>query len=233
VVAALALIVAFFRSSDNILAGVALAAVIAVLVPLLAHLAASPRQVVIGADAVRLQRLTGPRLVPLATIERAAVDGTALVLHLHARPGEDLGERIRVGGSDAALAVGLVERIHGAMALSRRAASAVAAAQLEPEGRPFAEWRTALGALLRRGADYRHTALGAEDLLAVLEDAAAPPARRLGAAIALREGDHPEARARVRIAAEATADGDMRAALEAAAEEEMDEGPIRRVVEGR
>ena len=59
------------------------------------------------------------------------------------------------------------------------------------------------------------------DLEDLVNDAAVPPRQRIAAAIAMSDDD--EGKARVRIAAEATADEALRAALDAAAEGEIDE----------
>jgi hypothetical protein len=196
------------------------------------RLAAAP-EIVIGADGVLIHRTSGDRLLRFSEIEGVSADGGWLVLDLRPPRGEIVGERIVLHGTDPSLASGLADRIREAMTLMRAEARAAAAAVLDPGEKPLAEWRAALAGVLGRAGDYRKAALGAEDLLAVLEDGSAPPARRIGAALALREGDHPEARERVRIAADACADEDTRAALEAAAEEEVDEEAIRRVVANR
>jgi len=64
----------------------------------------------------------------------------------------------------------------------------------------------------------------------VLESTAAPRERRIGAALALRAASHPEARARIRAAAETSADEDLRVALEQAAKGEMDEQALERAL---
>ncbi|KYF52930.1 hypothetical protein BE08_00315 [Sorangium cellulosum] len=71
--------------------------------------------------------------------------------------------------------------------------------------------------------DYRATGLTPEDVLHSLDDASAPPERRIGAALLLRVTGYPEAQSLIRVAAESTADDELRAALERAAEDELDE----------
>jgi len=195
-------------------------------IPVLARRLAQPPWVTVGADGVLVKRVMRSRLLPYAEIERVFAEGGRLFIEAR---GAEL-DRIEVRGKDAALAAGLVERIREGIAAGHRAGSALAAAKLDPQGRPFAEWRAALENLLQRGADYRDAPVVADELLAVLGDAAAPPPRRIGAALALRSSDLAEVRARVQVAAAACADEEVGAALEAAAQEEIDEGPIRRVI---
>lgn len=202
--------------------------------PILVFLAARPATVVVGADAVMVRRPFATRVIPLSDIQSVGSLGADLKIQLRADAGRDGEDLITVAGTEAALAAGIAARIREAIVRRGSGEGALAAGDLDPGDRSFADWRASLSTLLKRGADYRRAALGAEDLLAVVDDAAAPPARRIGAAIALRDGDHPEARARVRIAADTCADEETRAALAAAAaEEEMEEEPIRRVIERR
>ncbi|MFT3768089.1 MAG: hypothetical protein QM820_21780 [Minicystis sp.] len=206
-------------------------ALLPVLATLVARSVAAPPEVVIGADGVVLRRAAWSRHVPFSAIERVSGDAAVLMLVLRDPEGLERGERIALRGNDGAITVALADRIAGALSSARRDASTAVAAQLDPEGLSFDAWLAALDKLLRGGTDYRRAAVAADDLLAVVEDASAPPAIRVGAALALRAGDSPEGRARVRIAADACADDEVRAALEAAAEEELNEAPIRRWME--
>ncbi|WP_437840541.1 hypothetical protein [Sorangium sp. So ce1153] len=70
--------------------------------------------------------------------------------------------------------------------------------------------------------DYRAAGLTLEDVRHALDDASAPPERRIGVALLLRIAGYPEARGLIRVTAEATADDELRAALERAAEDELD-----------
>ncbi|MBL8612022.1 MAG: hypothetical protein JNL38_32065 [Myxococcales bacterium] len=60
-----------------------------------------------------------------------------------------------------------------------------------------------------------------DELEQVIGDAASSPERRVGATLALAARDAERARARVRVAAPALADEELREALEAAAEGEV------------
>jgi hypothetical protein len=227
--------IATLAAADNLGPVTVLVALLVTAVVPLARRLTAPAQVVIGAEGVVIRRGRRPEVVPFADIERAwsesrLGDDGRLILQLRGRRGARL-RRIVVRG-DFELATGLADRIHEALATARREAVA-AAVRLDPEGRSVAEWRAALAGLLHGNAGYRIAAVGADDLIAMVGDASAPAPWRIGAALALRESDHPEARARVRFAADACADDEVRAALEAAAAEELDETPIQRVISER
>jgi hypothetical protein len=160
-------------------------------------------------------------------------DRSRLVFQLHRDRGARRASVVTVRSHDAGIAVGLADRIADAMALTRHGGSPTVAELLDRGGRSLEAWRAALGRLLQRGAQYRSAAISDDDVLGVLEDPAARPALRIGAALALRESADPDARRRVRIAAAACADEETRAALEAAAEDHLDAAPIRRAVERR
>jgi len=74
--------------------------------------------------------------------------------------------------------------------------------------------------LVARPDEYRASPLRSDQVEGVLADPEAPPATRVLAAVAAVAASAAEGKARVRIAAEATADRDLRAALEAAAAED-------------
>lgn len=199
--------------------------------PLLARRFTAPAELVIGADGISLRRRGRTRVIPYAGLHRAVAHGGQLVLELSPKDPDAMVEIVRVEAHDRALVEGAVSRIR-AMRNAGDASPARSTAALDPAGRSVQAWREALTRLRRSDGQYRSAPLGADDLLAVLEDGAAPAKLRIGAALALREGDGAEdGRARVRIAAEACADEELRAALEAAAEDEVAEAAIRRVVE--
>ena len=200
---------------------------------LLARRAAGPTEVAIGAEGVRLRGPFRRRFLRFDGIAAVSGDGSRLVFQLHRERGARRAERVTVRSHDAGLAVGLADRIADAMALARHGGSEAVAELLSRGDRSLEAWRAGLGRLLQRGAQYRSAAIAEHDVLGVLEDPAARPALRIGAALALRESADPEARRRVRLAAAACADEETRAALEAAAAEQLDEAPIRRAVERR
>jgi hypothetical protein len=136
---------------------------------------------------------------------------------------------------DLARREALFERIEQAMAARGQSrVSQVQLAQLDRQRRSLPAWRKDLRALLAvEGSGYRGAALGSDQLAEVVEDAGAPAERRVAAAIALSSKGDPEARRRVRVAVEACADHDLRAALEHAAEGEIEEAELGRVVKRR
>jgi hypothetical protein len=95
---------------------------------------------------------------------------------------------------------------------------------LDRNGRSILKWQKSVRTAMLGG--FRDVALGRNDLEEILADPKAPLERRIGAALALRE--EQEGRARIRIAAETAADAGVRAALEAASHEEIDEAALLR-----
>ncbi|MFT3772007.1 MAG: hypothetical protein QM820_41905 [Minicystis sp.] len=123
----------------------------------------------------------------------------------------------------------LLARIEEAMAMRDQGAVARPGLDLlDRRGRSIAAWREELAKLLDEGAGYRRTGLTAGDLAGVVEDASASVERRIAAAVALATKPEDEARQRVRIAAQACADDELRRALESAAEGEIDEDLVMR-----
>ena len=120
------------------------------------------------------------------------------------------------------VAQAIVDRIHQAMVAGGESPAAALAA-LDRGGRSLAVFREHLLALGEERSDYRRIALPREDILSVLDDPAAPPERRVAAALALSRVDSPEVKERVRIAVSACADEDLKRALSAAAEDELSE----------
>jgi hypothetical protein len=136
---------------------------------------------------------------------------------------------------DLARREALVERIEQAMsARGQSRVSQVQLAQLDRQRRTLPAWREDLRALLAvEGSGYRGAALGSDQLAEVVEDAGAPAERRVAAAIALSGNGDVESKRRVRIAAQACVEEDLRAALEHAAEGEIEEAELLRVMKRR
>ena len=113
-------------------------------------------------------------------------------------------------------------------------ASSVQLAQLDRQRRSLRAWRDDLRALLAiEGSGYRGAAFGSDQLAEVVEDAGASAERRVAAAIALSGNGDAESKRRVRVAVEACVDQDLRAALEHAAEGELEEAELSRVTKPR
>jgi hypothetical protein len=193
-----------------------------VLTSALAWRAARPARVIVGRDGVRIERSFWTRWFPHTAIEGVQAEGSRLQLWLRgARP-------IALEGR-ADLVDVLARQIRDAQARGAGGASSGTAA-LERQGRPIPVWREALSGLLGAESGYRTVALTPEDVIAALEDPVAPRDRRIGAALALAAAGHPEARERIRVAAETSADEEMRTALAQAAEEALDEAALERAL---
>lgn len=136
---------------------------------------------------------------------------------------------------DVARREALFKRIDQAMrAQGQSRVAHVQLAALDRRSRSVAAWREDLRAILAvEGSGYRGAALGSDQLAEVVEDAGAPTERRVAAAVALSGKGDEEARRRVRVAVEACADQDLRAALEHAAEGEIEEGELDRAMKQR
>ena len=201
------------------------------LLPQLARRLTAPADLAIGTDGLVLRSPGRARRIELGSIVAAEAQHGDLVLMLAPpAPGAER-EILRIHTGNADLAWGAAERIRVTKRIAAQPGSAPIP-DLDPAGRSLPAWREALSRLRRGDGEYRRAQVREEDLLAVLQDGQAPAKLRIGAALALCEGAAAtEARTKVRIAAGTCADEELRAALEAAAAEEVAEGAIRRVVE--
>jgi hypothetical protein len=86
--------------------------------------------------------------------------------------------------------------------------------------RPISAWRDDLRRLVSADPGFRRRSMTCEHARAVIADATAPLEHRIGAVLALRDVDREDAIRQVRIAADAAADEDAKAALEAALAED-------------
>ncbi len=91
------------------------------------------------------------------------------------------------------------------------------------------EWRAALDEVALGERGFRGAAVPDDELYEILQDPAAPLGRRVGAALVLRRRDG-DARARIRVAAETSVEPRIRVALEAAADDDIDEQAIERAL---
>lgn len=201
----------------------------------------SARTAVVGTDGVAYERTFSRQFVPYSRIKAVEKDsqgvrlqtegGGSLLLPVTAR-----GKRLRIDVPDEQLAGEEVRRrrvLCDRIAQARRTsaekdAARASLARLDRNGRAADSWRDDLKKVLARGPEYRDAPLTADDLGGVIEDASASAERRVGAVIALGETSKEEAKRRVRIVIDASADDDLRRALEAAAEGEIDETAIDR-----
>lgn len=193
----------------------------------LASVMALPAGIEVGVDGVLLTWLWRKRFVPMGEIlEIRSEDDRVLVLTLHS------GEVVHVhtglprrseGGAGAAHHRAVLARIVEARRLFREGGAGVdAAALVGRQGRSRADWLEALARVAGGEGGYREAAVRLEDLVALVEDPRAPADARAGAALVLHTKGDDEARARVRVAAEATASPKLRVALDAAGKDDAE-----------
>ncbi len=199
-----------------------------------------PPRVVVGRDAVHVDKASGSVTIPLTQIDKVWGHGQAVFIRdTHGNVTSASGG-VRLPLRDPSqvaspIVLGVVDRIQDAQRASATAASPEHAlvASLDRGGRTLAEWRKALGELLGGDASYRAARLGAEDVEKVLGDATLPADRRIGAALALRAAGVPGAEARIRIAADLSADDGVRVALEQIAEGEVEDAALEDAAKSR
>jgi hypothetical protein len=192
----------------------------------------SPRRGWIGVDGVTLERfLRRARIIPYSQMASVVEDDRGVVIttrvneRVHLRVSR---EPIEPGRRDdsASRRAAILERIRQARDLAAQSAVADAKlARLDRAGRTPDAWREALRRV--RSEDYRIEPFEPDELVRIACDADVSPERRVGATIALRDLDATSVE-RVRIAARACVDDDLRAALEAAADGEITETRLAR-----
>lgn len=195
-----------------------------------------PLHVTIGNDGLYLERLGRRRRVPFASIRALgslAAEPNTVVVEL------DSGQRIPLR-VNAATHSSTSKQLEGVLGIRhqvepkmpetdllrsaiqsalddfrKREAHADAAALLARSGRPTREW---IRELVQPRADsaYRGGLTSQEVLFRIVDDPAVDPTARAGAVLALRAKLDDEGRARVRVAAEASASPRVRVALESA-----------------
>ncbi|MBW2453773.1 MAG: hypothetical protein JRI68_04655 [Deltaproteobacteria bacterium] len=179
-----------------------------------------PRRVRVGTDGVRISGTLGSQLIRYGEISEVGSEGGAVVLGSKTGP-----DRVLVGGEPA-----LAIRIREAMEAQRERRSSGVRVELLDQGERAPEaWRSDLAKLAQSATRYRDRGLNTQELAEVVEDPACSPRRRVAAAFALSQGDpDAPARRRVRVAAEACADDQLRLALEEAAQGELSDRRLRR-----
>ena len=186
----------------------------------LALLAMLPSKIIVGVDGVLARWLWWKRFTPISKIKAARGDGTTrIALQLTNGKTQTLytTSSKHHGGVHQQHRDLILARIHEAQRAHDELGPGADVAVLVARGeRSTAEWRQALAALGENDTGYRRAAIREEDLWRVVEDPRAAADARAGAARLLRKGLDDEGKARVRVAAEATASPKLRIALEAA-----------------
>ncbi|MEZ4409205.1 MAG: hypothetical protein R3A52_22460 [Polyangiales bacterium] len=124
-------------------------------------------------------------------------------------------------------ALGAFEHLRHVFETWRVRQKQAAEALLDRGGRSVSEWRDAVRALVDATPGYRGVGMDAESLAQVAEDPAAPPERRVAASLAL--ASQPDARTRIRIAADRSANDPLREAMVAAVEDRLDDDAVERL----
>lgn len=175
-------------------------------------------RVKVGADGIYTESRIRRRFYPFSQIQSAELGDWGVDLHL--RSGETRELRTRPRGDRREkdfVTAALLERIQEALAQrDERQGEPQAAALIARGERDVDAWLEGLERLKQGG--YRIAALDEERLWKVVRDASAAPTARAGAAMLLRGTLDEEGRAKLRIAAEATALPRVRVVLEAAAD---------------
>lgn len=217
-----------------------------------------PREAIVGSDGVAIAGFRQRLFFPYASIAEVVRDRRGVELHMRGggrvllptavdaraplpiiagpAPAPDSAPADALHG-DVARREALFQRIQEAMA-SRRVSRASHAQleQLERGRSSVAQWRRRLLGLFGAGEEgrgYRGTPLGIDTLAEIVEDASASPERRVAATVVLASTDDERLRARVRMVVEACADEELRAALEQAAEGEIDATAVERLAHER
>jgi hypothetical protein len=214
-----------------VLPGIALAA--------FAILLTTRATVTVGADGILVAsplRRRFYRLADVATVTtfadpigsgNRAIRGVELVLRSR--------ETVRIVVSDGTSGISdrgetqtelVAERIREALESARRGDPAHDAARLGRNARAVGDWVRALRALAAGAVDHRTAPIPEDRLWRVIENPNAAPGARAGASVALAPSLDEAGRARVRVAAQATASPKLRVALEAAAAPEADEAAL-------
>lgn len=205
------------------------AALVAGLFAYVFTLSFAPMRVRVGTDGVVTRWLGRTRWIDHAQIEGAVVyderistkrqHGVRLLL----AGGEEL--RLPTGQTDVgqAEAARLVTRILEAREARRRGAKGGGAELLARGERDVTGWVRFLRGLGAGSVDPRSPAVPRDVLLRIVEDSHAAPLDRASAAVAATEAADPDAKRRVRVAAQASASPKLRVALERIAEAEDEE----------
>jgi hypothetical protein len=183
-------------------------------------------RVVVGIDGLRVVGVLRPRFVSykeITSLRERWGTMTGCVLIVASASGTLL---LPVMGQSPDQITALRRRIDEGRARGQKAGGARSIHELDRNGRPLAQWRKALKMIGASSGGFRDIALSTSDLHDVLADANAPLDRRVGAALALREVD--DGRTRVRQVAVTAADPRLRAVLEDAAADEVDDGALER-----
>jgi hypothetical protein len=183
-----------------------------------------PSRIAVGLDGILVRWLWQRTFIPMSEIVEVdrvddriirlrLVGGGDVRLYTSMRRRGQATSRVAAEHRDAVLA-----RIGQALRAFRARGPAADVSALVGRGtRTKSDWLTALTRLRDAEGGYRDAVVREDDLWRVVEDPSAPEDARGGAALLLRDSLDDAGKARVRVAAEATASPKLRVALDAAA----------------
>lgn len=177
-----------------------------------------PQKIAVGDDGILMRWAGRRRFVPFARLREARA--TSLGLELDLDDEHDLEIRLthRAGGASA-VRTSILDRIEEALAHHRAGGPAEDEALLTRGDRSLDTWMHDMQTLGTHGtASYRNIAIPRERLWAVLENPAADPSARQGAALALRAGLDEDDRERLTTIAQKSASPRVRLAALAIAQ---------------
>lgn len=203
--------------------------IVPTLVAILTFFLLASTHVVVGDDGVQLRRPLGRRFISFDAMRAVdlTADGRVRITLVD-------GEVIHIGSRSAGhtYASALAKRIDE-LKSPERGAAAAAMQQLVRGDRSITAWREALRGVLAAQPGYRGPRLSPREALDVVIDASRHLEQRVGAVIALSESGtlDPAARKRLRIAAEASANPELRVVLQGAADDALEDAAIAEAIE--
>jgi hypothetical protein len=184
------------------------------------NLRATSGSAAIGADGIRWHRFGRSAFIGWRRIRDVVSRGSDVVVHVD-------------GASKVVLPVTEADSFGGAareaLAKFRRGEAPETIAALDFGGENVADWLGRARALLQQGSTYRDADVGEERCVRVAIDPRAPIAQRIGSAAALSKASD-DAKSRVRVAIEETADPEVASALEDALEARDDDRAVHSVL---
>jgi hypothetical protein len=170
----------------------------------------------IGDDGVYVERPTSKTFIPFARVETIKQEGLRFLLKERGSPGLVL-KPIRAGSMRK-----VVERVVRGRAAAAAVPDPVARTILERGNRTVAEWVSTLRAPSNQEG-YRASDLDPDRLWSIVENGALGPSERAAAAVGLQRHLDEAGKARLRVAAEASASPRFRVALQAASDGDEEE----------
>lgn len=248
IVTPLALLLPFVFTTAQLLgraAGPYVFAEVLVYVAYVLGLAFAPTTVTIGTDGAFVTWLHTTRFLrfdQVARVERFREFRSSKEVHgvrVHLHDGEVVSLHTGQGDLGMSDAARLEARLDDARSAGNtgRSEDTSRVGSLQRGTSTMPDWVRSLRRLGAGAMDHRHAAVPRDRLVRVVEDGAASSEERAYAAVALVASDDPEARERVRIAAEATVEPRLRVALRRIEEvsredlsDEVLEGELSRVL---